>query len=145
MRWPARVTTPALLILPVHRDTRGVYTLYCETDEHAGLVVATRAGVFLREQVLAALRARLGTSYGYELQTDFFVQGELCGVAVSAVLVSIQGAVPKLQTGGLRTFAQFLRVAHKSRDRLIYLKAWQFLAGMAEVKAKVISSAAWSE
>lgn len=137
MRWPARVTSPALLILPVHRDGRGVYALYCEADGQAGLRVARQAQVLLRDQVFATLQARLGTSVQYVPQPDFWVQGELRGEQISAVLVSVRGAVSKVQTGGFRNFAQVLRELHKDRDRLIYLKAWQFLAGMGKIGVKV--------
>ena len=145
MRWPARVTTPALLILPVHRDAQGVYALYCEAEGRAGLMVATQAQVLLRDQVFASLQARLGTGYQYVPQPDFFMLGELRGQQVSVVLVSIKDAVSSLQTGNFHSFAQVLRALHKDRDRLIYLKAWQFLAGMTEVKAKVIPASSLSE
>ena len=142
MRWPAHIATPALLILPVHRDGRGVYALYCEDEGRAGLRVARQAQVYVRDQVLATLQARLGSDYEYVPVPDFLVQGEVRGEAVSAVLVSVRGAVSKVQTGSFRNFAQVLRALDKDRDRLIYLKAWQFLAGMAEVKAKATTSTA---
>ena len=145
MHWPARVTSPAILILPVQRDARGVYALYREADGQAGIVVATQAQVVLRAQVMAALQERLGTGCKYVPQPDFFVQGELRGETVSAVLVSIKDAVSKLQTGSWHNFALVLRELHKDRDRLIYLKAWQFLAGMADVKAKLVPSSSLSE
>ena len=137
MQWPARVTTPAILILPVQRDTRGVYALYCEGEAQPGLWVETQAQFFLRDQVVNALQAQFGTGCQYMPQADFFMQGELRGEPVSVVLVSISGTVSKLQTGGFRNFAQVLRDLHKDRDRLIYLKAWQFLAGMTDVEVKV--------
>ena len=140
MRWPIRVTTPALLILPVSRDARGVYALYCEADEQAGITVATQAQVFLRDQVLATLHARLGTDYKYVPQSNFFVQGELRGEQVSTVLASVDSAVSRVQTSGFRNYAQVLRELRKDRDRLIYLKAWQFLAGMGDVRAKVTTT-----
>lgn len=145
MHWPTRVTTPAILILPVHRDACGVFALYCEDERRAGLVITTQTQVFLRDQVMAALQTQLGTGYEYVPQPNFFVQGVLRGERVSIVLVSIKGAVSKLQTGSFRNFAHVLRALHKDRDRLIYLKAWQFLAGMAEVKAKVVPSPSLSE
>ncbi len=140
MRWPIRVTTPAILILPVNRDPRGVYALYCEADRQAGIVVATQAQVFLRDQVLATLQARLGTGYKYVPQSDFFVQGELRGKQVSTVLVSVNSAVSSVQTGSFHNFAQVLRELRKDRDRLTFLKAWQFLAGVGDVKTKVTTT-----
>ena len=137
MQWPIRVTTPAILILPVHRDARGVYSLYREAGGQAGIVVTTQAEIFLRDQVLTTLQARLGASYKYVPQSDFFVQGELRGQQVSTVLVSVNSAVSSVQTGSFHNFAQVLRELHKDRDRLIFLKAWQFLAGVGDVKAKV--------
>lgn len=137
MQWPARVTTPAILILPVHRDAHGVYVLYCEAAGQPGLWVEAQAQFFLRDQVANALRVQFGTSCQYVPQADFFMQGELRGESVSIVIVSVDGTVSKLQTGGFRNFAQVLSALRKDRDRLIYLKAWQFLAGMAEVKVKV--------
>ncbi len=140
MHWPARVTSPALLILPVCRDARGVYALYCEADGRAGIVVATQAQVFLRDQVLATLQARLGTGYECVPQSDFLVQGELRGQQVSTVLVSVSGAVSRVQTGNFHNFAQVLRALGKDRDRLIYLKAWQFLAGIGDVRVKATTT-----
>ena len=140
MHWPTRVTSPAVLILPVHRDARGVYALYCEDDGQAGLRVARQAQVLLRDQVFATLQARLGTGNEYVPQPDFWVQGELRGEQVSAVLVSVRGAVSKIHTGSFRNFAQVLREMHKDRDRLVYLKAWQFLAGMGKIGVKVTTT-----
>ena len=137
MRWPARVTTPAILILPVQRDARGVYALYCDAAGQPGLWVETQAQFFLRDQVVNTLQAQFGTGCQYVPQADFFMQGELRGKPVSVVLVSVANTVSKVQTGGFRNFAQVVRELHQDRDRLIYLKAWQFLAGMADVKAKV--------
>lgn len=140
MHWPPRIATPQLLILPVSRDAHGVYSIYCRTDGQPGLVVATQAQSFLRDQVLAALGAHLGKDCVYVPQPAFFVQAQLCGEETSAVLVSVNGSVSSAYTAHFRNFAQVLRALPKDRNRLIFLKAWQFLAGTGDVKARVIAT-----
>ena len=104
MHWPLRVATPAILILPVVRDKRGVYALYCGGEGKPGLVVNTQARFFLRDQVVMALEAHLGAGYTYEPYADFFMQAQLRDMPVSVVLVSISGAVSKVTD---RLFSQF--------------------------------------
>ena len=140
--WVAEVLiyppTEHVLIIPVHKDGRGIFSLYLSSTQSPGILFKSRPRVVLSDQVQSQLRTHLGHCHAQEM--DFWTKARIRDLEVTAVMVMITGMSSTALTERFCNFPQALRQMVENRDRLIFLKAWQFLAGSNDTRIKVTTT-----
>lgn len=126
-----------ILIIPVRKDVRGIFSLYMSHAQKPGILFKSRPRVILNDQIQSQLQTHIGHCQVQEM--DFWEKTRIQELEVTAVMVMITGTLSESLTASFCNFPQALRQMAGNRDRLIFLKAWQFLAGSKDASIKVIT------
>lgn len=133
----AYISTDFFLVIPVYRDpTTNLYTVYCRSSL-PGILARQQRRVIIVEQIGRLLAKYLQLQTGqFSIRDDFWLETSL-DQSITAILVDL--STRPQQPEAFITFPEALRKMVKNRSRLIFLKAWQVLAGSAQEEIKVVA------